>query len=40
MKKIAKLAEENPDELKTAPNLSRTKRVDEVLAARKPILKG
>ena len=39
MKKIAKLAEENPDELKTAPNLSRTKRVDEVLAARKPILK-
>jgi glycine dehydrogenase subunit 2 len=40
MRKIAKLAEENPEELKTAPQLSRTKRVDEVLAARKPILKG
>jgi glycine dehydrogenase subunit 2 len=40
MVEIAKLAEDNPEELKSAPHLTRTKRVNEVLAARKPILKG
>ena len=36
---IARLSQENPEELKNAPHLTSTKRVNDVLAARKPILK-
>ncbi len=36
---IAKEAEENPDFVLDAPQLTRTSRVDEVTAARKPILR-
>jgi glycine dehydrogenase subunit 2 len=36
---IAKEVETEPDTVKTAPHLTRTSRVDEVTAARKPILR-
>jgi len=36
---IARLSQENPEELKKSPHCTSTKRVNEVLAARKPILK-
>jgi glycine dehydrogenase subunit 2 len=36
---IAKEIEENPDLVKTAPHSTRTARVDEVTAARKPIVR-
>ena len=39
MKKIAEEAEKTPLLLKDAPHLSKTERLDEVLAARKPKLK-
>ncbi len=38
MIQIAKEAEENPDILKDAPHNTAVKRVDDVLAARKPVL--
>ena len=36
---IAREAEENPDLVKTSPHATRVRRVDEVTAARKPILR-
>jgi len=36
---IANEAEENPEIIKTAPHMTRTSRVDEVTAARKPIVR-
>lgn len=39
MIKIAQEAEENPDILKTAPHNTPVRRLDEVRAARKPVLK-
>jgi len=36
---IAKEIEETPDLVKTAPHTTRTARVDEVTAARKPIVR-
>ncbi len=39
MKAIAKEAKENPDKLKSAPHTAACGRVDEVLAAREPILR-
>ena len=39
MIKIAKEAEENPDIVKSAPNTTSIKRLDEVKAARKPVVK-
>lgn len=39
MIKIAKEAKETPELLKSAPHYTRIRRVDEVKAARKPILK-
>jgi glycine dehydrogenase subunit 2 len=36
---IAREAEENPELVRTAPHTTRTSRVDEVTAARKPILR-
>lgn len=36
---IAKEAEEEPELVKTAPHLTRTSRVDETTAARKPVLR-
>jgi glycine dehydrogenase subunit 2 len=36
---IAKEAEENPDLLREAPQKAKVKRLDEVLAARRPKLK-
>jgi glycine dehydrogenase subunit 2 len=36
---IAKEIETEPETVKTAPHLTRTSRVDEVKAARKPVLK-
>jgi glycine dehydrogenase subunit 2 len=36
---IAEEAEENPDLVRTAPHSTRTGRVDEVTAARKPIVR-
>jgi glycine dehydrogenase subunit 2 len=39
MKSIAQEVEENPELLKTAPHMTRTPKVDEVTAARKPILR-
>jgi glycine dehydrogenase subunit 2 len=38
MKHIAKEAQENPEKVKTAPHTAGVKRMDETLAARKPIL--
>ncbi|GAB6888466.1 aminomethyl-transferring glycine dehydrogenase subunit GcvPB [Desulfothermus okinawensis JCM 13304] len=40
IKQIVKEAEQNPEILKEAPQNTKVKRLDEVLAARKPILKG
>ena len=39
MKKIAKEADEDPEILKTAPHTTPVYRLDEVKAARQPILK-
>ena len=39
MRSIAKEVEENPELVKTAPHSTRVSRLDEVLAARKPILR-
>jgi len=39
MIKISKEAESNPEVLKEAPHFSKVSRVDEVKAARNPILK-
>jgi len=36
---IAQEVQENPDLVSTAPHSTRTTKVDEVAAARKPILK-
>ncbi|MGH9674114.1 MAG: aminomethyl-transferring glycine dehydrogenase subunit GcvPB, partial [Bryobacteraceae bacterium] len=36
---IAREIEENPDLVRTAPHLTRTSRVDEVGAARKPVVR-
>jgi len=39
MKSIAKEAESNPEVVKTAPHTTRVRRLDEVAAARKPVLR-
>lgn len=39
-KSVAKEAKENPDILKAAPHLPKLSRLDEVSAARKPVLRG
>jgi glycine dehydrogenase subunit 2 len=39
MKSIAKEAEGNPEVVKTAPHTTRVRRLDEVAAARKPVLR-
>jgi glycine dehydrogenase subunit 2 len=39
MRAIAKEAEDNPELVKTAPHSTRVSRLDEVQAARKPILR-
>jgi len=39
MKVIAKEARENPEIVKSAPHRTVVRRLDEVLAVRKPILK-
>jgi glycine dehydrogenase subunit 2 len=39
MKSIAREAETNPDLVKTAPHTTRVRRLDEVAAARKPVLR-
>jgi glycine dehydrogenase subunit 2 len=39
MKAIAKEAETNPEIVKTAPHTTRVRRLDEVGAARKPVLR-
>jgi hypothetical protein len=39
MRSIAKEVDENPELVKTAPHSTRVSRLDEVLAARKPILR-
>lgn len=39
MIRIAKEAEENPEVVKSAPHITRLKRLDEVRAAREPVLK-
>jgi glycine dehydrogenase subunit 2 len=39
MRSIAREAEENPELVKTAPHSTRVSRLDEVQAARKPILR-
>lgn len=39
MKQIAKEAEKNPEVLKSAPHTSYLRRLDETMAARKPVLK-
>ncbi|HQJ24852.1 MAG TPA: aminomethyl-transferring glycine dehydrogenase subunit GcvPB, partial [Bacillota bacterium] len=39
MKRIAKEAKENPENLHTAPHTTPVGRLDETLAARKPILR-
>ena len=36
---IAKEVDETPDQVRTAPHMTRTTRVDEVTAARKPVLR-
>lgn len=38
MKQIAKEAKENPEIFKTSPHHSPAGRIDEALAARKPVL--
>ena len=37
--RVAKEAESDPQLVKTAPHLTRTSKVDEVTAARRPILR-
>ncbi|MBV8673701.1 MAG: aminomethyl-transferring glycine dehydrogenase subunit GcvPB, partial [Acidobacteriaceae bacterium] len=39
MRQIAQEAEENPELVKTAPHSTRTSRLDETTAARKPVLR-
>jgi glycine dehydrogenase subunit 2 len=39
MRAIAEEADDNPDLLKSAPHTTRTGRLDEVAAARKPVLR-
>jgi glycine dehydrogenase subunit 2 len=39
MKSVAEEAEKNPEVVKTAPHTTRIRRLDEVGAARKPILR-
>jgi glycine dehydrogenase subunit 2 len=39
MSSIAREVEENPELVKSAPHSTRTARVDEVTAARKPIVR-
>jgi glycine dehydrogenase subunit 2 len=39
MRSIAREVEENPELVKTAPHSTRVSRLDEVQAARKPILR-
>jgi glycine dehydrogenase subunit 2 len=39
MKQIAEEAEENPELILSAPHSTRVSRMDETLAARKPILR-
>jgi glycine dehydrogenase subunit 2 len=39
MRSIAQEIEETPDTVTRAPHSTRTTRVDEVMAARKPILR-
>jgi glycine dehydrogenase subunit 2 len=39
MRQIAKECEDNPDVVLTAPHTTRVSRMDEVLAARKPVLR-
>jgi glycine dehydrogenase subunit 2 len=39
MKKIAREAEENPEVLKEAPHRAYVRRLDEVAAARNPVLR-
>jgi glycine dehydrogenase subunit 2 len=39
MKSIAKEAETDPELVKTAPHTTRVRRLDEVAAARKPVLR-
>jgi len=39
MKKIDKEAKENPETLKQAPHYTPVRRLDETLAARKPVLR-
>jgi glycine dehydrogenase subunit 2 len=39
MKSIAREAEDNPEVVKTAPHTTRVRRLDEVAAARKPVLR-
>ncbi len=40
IKEIVKEAETNPEVVKEAPHNTKVKRLDEVMAARKPVLKG
>jgi len=40
VKSIAQEAKDNPEQLKKAPRLTKVTRMDEVLAARKPCLRG
>jgi glycine dehydrogenase subunit 2 len=39
MKKVAEEAEKNPDLIRNAPYHTRVSRLDEVAAARKPVLR-
>jgi len=39
MRAIAREAEENPELVKTAPHSTRVSRLDEVQAARRPVLR-
>jgi len=40
LRKLHKEAYENPEQLKSAPHHAQIFRPDEVMAARKPVLKG
>ncbi|MBF0112850.1 MAG: aminomethyl-transferring glycine dehydrogenase subunit GcvPB, partial [Desulfamplus sp.] len=40
LKSVAQEAKENPEILKSAPHLPKLSRLDEVSAARKPVLRG
>lgn len=39
MKSIAREAQDNPDLLKTAPHVTYVRRLDEVMAAKSPVLR-